>query len=121
MRRWNGWCEYQVTVTLAPTARDLLERLVGAGSPQRDATLEDVVAAVPPSRLRPNVRLDLDPEARVRHATGQSLPDWIAVRSGRIRAVPDAVARPVSRADARDLLALAADDAGPAAVRDEPR
>jgi alkyldihydroxyacetonephosphate synthase len=108
MRRWNGWGDDDVSVTLAPAARDLLERLVGPGEPPRDARLEDVVAAIPATRLRPDARLDPGPETRLRHATGQSLPDWVAIRSGRIRAVPDAVARPVSRADARDLLGLAA-------------
>ena len=38
-----------------------------------------------------------DPELRVRQARGQSFPDLIALRSGRLDAVPDAVARPADR------------------------
>ena len=40
-----------------------------------------------------------DPRDRVLHARGQSLPDWVALRSGRLGAVPDAVARPADAAD----------------------
>ncbi len=44
------------------------------------------------------------PRTRIRHARGQSLPDWIALRSGRLPAVPDAVARPGDAADVRAIL-----------------
>jgi len=44
----------------------------------------------------------------VRHAAGQSLPDWIALRSGRLPALPDGVAYPHSGDEVRDLLRLAA-------------
>jgi alkyldihydroxyacetonephosphate synthase len=40
--------------------------------------------------------VDLDPEKRLRYARGQSLPDWIALRSGRIPFFPDGVACPKS-------------------------
>ena len=46
----------------------------------------------------------MDPEDRIRHARGQNLPDWIALRSGRLPALPDAVARPTDAAGVRDLL-----------------
>ncbi len=49
-----------------------------------------------------------DPVDRVRHARGQSLPDWVALRSGHIGRVPDAVARPATPAAVRDLFPLAA-------------
>ncbi len=107
MRRWNGWGDDAVHATLPPTAEALLARLVGPGRPQPDATLDDVAGAVPACRLVADVRLDTDPVARIRHARGQSLPDWIALRSGRIGTVPDAVASPVDVAGVRDLLALA--------------
>lgn len=106
MRRWNGWGDDGVEAALPEAARDLLTQLVGAGTPPCDATLGDVVASVPASRLTPDARLDLDPEARLRHARGQSLPDWVALRTGRIGGVPDAIARPVSRADVREVMVL---------------
>jgi alkyldihydroxyacetonephosphate synthase len=49
-----------------------------------------------------------DPEDRVRHARGQSLPDWIALRSGSIDHFPDGVAYPQSSSEVRELLAYAA-------------
>lgn len=107
MRRWNGWGDEGVGAALPPTAARLLDRLVGVGRPPVDASFELVVGAVPRSRLRADPRLDRDAAARVLHARGQSLPDWVALRSGRIGPVPDAVAHPVSVADVRAVLALA--------------
>lgn len=108
MRRWNGWGDDEVRAALPSAAAALLTRLIGPGRPTADATLDAVVAAVPPTRLAAHVRLDLDPEVRARHARGQSLPDWIALRSGRLGSVPDAVAWPTDVAGVRDVLALAA-------------
>lgn len=107
MRRWNGWGDDEVHATLPASAADLLVRLIGPGRPSTDATLESVIATVPKARLRKDPHLDMDPELRVRYARGQSLPDWIALRSGRLGSVPDAVARPTDIAGVRDLLALA--------------
>ena len=45
---------------------------------------------------------------RQRHARGQSLPDWVALRSGRIPVFPDGVAYPQGEADVAELLAYAA-------------
>jgi alkyldihydroxyacetonephosphate synthase len=107
MRRWNGWGDDAIDPSLPPAAFELLGELVGPGTPSQDATLESVVAAVPASRLSAHPLLDLDPENRVRHARGQSLPDWIALRSGRIAAFPDAVARPADTTEVRGVLDLA--------------
>lgn len=97
-----------IETSLPPRALQLLESLVGPGTPPRDVTLDEVAAAVPASRLAPDPRVDDDPAVRVRHARGQSLPDWVALRSGRLGAVPDAVARPADAAAVADLFALAA-------------
>ena len=103
-RRWNGWGSPTVDVDLPGHAADLLRGLVGPGTPPHDATLHDVVAAAPASRLAPESGLSLDPDDRIRHARGQDLSDWIALRSGRLPALPDAVARPTNAADVRSLL-----------------
>jgi len=108
MRRWNGWGEEGVEAPLPDRARDLLVQLVGAGSPTVDAGLEDVVASVPPSRLVAEDAWTTDARDRVLHARGQSLPDWVALRSGRLERVPDAVARPTSAAEVRAVLDRAA-------------
>jgi alkyldihydroxyacetonephosphate synthase len=107
VRRWNGWIDEGATPPhVAGEARRLLETEIGPGQPRRDARLEDVVAALPTPRLT-DAGLSLDPIDRIRHARGQSLPDWIALRSGRLGRIPDAVARPRDGAAVRDLFTLA--------------
>jgi len=107
MRRWNGWSEQGVEAHLPDRARDLLAQLVGPGTPPRDATLDEVVAAVPASRLADDEHWQTDPLARVLHARGQSLPDWVALRSGHLGTVPDAVARPGNASDVRAVMEAA--------------
>jgi alkyldihydroxyacetonephosphate synthase len=106
-RRWNGWGDPTTDTTLPPTALALLARSVGSATPPADASLAAAVASVAPSRLEGTTvscAWTTDSEARLRHARGQSLPDWIALRSGRVAAVPDAVALPASGDEVRGLL-----------------
>ena len=107
MRRWNGWGDEATAYYLPESAGHFLESRVGKGSSIPDVTFERAVMAVPPSRLTPYTRLSLDPADRLYHARGQSLPDWVALRQGRIEAYPDGVAYPASDDDVRDLLAYA--------------
>ncbi len=106
MRSWNGWGDEDDATTVGAGGRRLLESSVGPGTPPREATLAEVVAGVPPSRLRPidDLRLTVDRETRVRRARGQSLPDLASLRYGRLDAVPDAVARPAETGDVRPLI-----------------
>ncbi len=106
MRSWNGWGDEGDATTVGSGGRHLLATAIGPGTRPRDATLAEVVAAVPASRLEPDdgLRLTTDPEARVRRARGQSLPDLASLRYGRLDAVPDAVARPGEAADVRRLI-----------------
>ena len=111
-RRWNGWIdEGDAPPRVADEAQRLLAAEVGSGRSGPDARLEEVVAGLPASALGDGAggRISLDPLDRLRHARGQSLPDWIATRSGRVGRVPDGVARPATAADVRELLALARD------------
>lgn len=107
MKRWNGWGEETTIYPLRPAAADYLATLVGAGTPSPDATYEQVIAAVPPSRLPAHPLISDDPAGRLRHARGQSLPDWISLRSGQIDRFPDGVAYPASDEEVRTLLAFA--------------
>ncbi|MGI5860592.1 MAG: FAD-binding oxidoreductase [Myxococcales bacterium] len=107
MRRWNGWGDDSQSYPLPSSAVTYLERVVGKSIPPHDAALFDVVASVPESRLPEHRLVDTRPETRLRHARGQSLPDWIALRSGRIAAFPDGVARPASGDKVRELLGWA--------------
>jgi alkyldihydroxyacetonephosphate synthase len=107
MRRWNGWGEEGIHMELAPTAARVLEERIGPGTPPHDATFAEVLATVPPSRLPSSPLVSADPAERVRHARGQSLPDWIALRSGRIGRFPDGVAYPTDGQQVRGLIRYA--------------
>ena len=108
MRRWNGWGDETLRFPVPQPALAFLEATLGPATLPHDAELGNVVSQVHPTRLTRGVLLQTDPEVRLRHALGQSLPDWVALRSGRIPAYPDAVAFPESDADVRDLLRFAA-------------
>ena len=108
MRRWNGWGDEATVVELPAHGAAFLEKLVGAGRSLPDATLEQVLARVPATRLQVRHPLvSVDGEVRVRHARGQSLPDWLAMRSGEFGVFPDGVALPETAAQIRELLAWA--------------
>src|SRR5690554_4780916 len=108
MRRWNGWGDSATTMELPAQGAEFLQRLVGLGQVLPDASLDAVMAQVPPSHLPAHPLVSVDAETRVRHARGQSLPDWLAMRSGDFGVFPDGVAFPESAADIRELLAWAA-------------
>jgi alkyldihydroxyacetonephosphate synthase len=108
MRRWNGWGDEAIEYPVPATAARFLEQRIGAAPRIPPARLADVLAAVPKSRLPRHALVDREPETRLRHARGQSLPDWIAMRSGRPGVVPDGVAYPTTRDDVRALLGYAA-------------
>jgi alkyldihydroxyacetonephosphate synthase len=112
VRTWNGWIDEGAQPAHVPAeARRLLEAEIGPGRTTTDARLDDVVARLPPSALAdaggPLTASSTDPIERLRHARGQSLPDWIALRSGRLGRVPDAVAHPTDDAAVRELFGFA--------------
>ncbi|HEX5841868.1 MAG TPA: FAD-binding oxidoreductase, partial [Pseudomonas sp.] len=107
MRRWNGWGDEATVVELPAHGEAFLAELVGSGQVLADASLEQVLAQVPASRLQAHPLICLNAEDRVRHARGQSLPDWLAMRSGDFGVFPDGVAYPESAAQIRELLAWA--------------
>jgi alkyldihydroxyacetonephosphate synthase len=101
MRRWNGWGEESTHYHLPPSAADYLAGLIGGSQSLPDASFEQVVAGVGASHLPPHAGLTTDPAERLNHAHGQSLPDWVAMRSGRFAAFPDGVAYPAGEEDVR--------------------
>jgi alkyldihydroxyacetonephosphate synthase len=110
MRRWNGWGEEATSYPLPSSARRLLAQWVGPGTPPRDAGLEEVLATVPPSRLSPHPLISLSREDRVRHARGQGISDWIALRNGKVPRFPDGVAYPENEEQVLFLLGLAGEE-----------
>ena len=112
MRLWNGWGNENsdLSMELNSGLKMLLGALVGPSISLPEATLAEVVAKVPDSRLAAHPLISLDAETRVRHARGQSLPDWLAMHSGNVDTFPDGVALPESSAQVRELLQFAADN-----------
>ncbi len=108
MRRWNGWGDENNSYPLPVGGRSFLQERIGPAKRLKDASLASVVAQVPPSRLPGHALIDTDPETRVRHARGQSLPDMLATRSGEIGVFPDGVALPENSEQVAELLKFAA-------------
>lgn len=107
MRRWNGWGDATTVVELPAQGAGFLAARVGAGAALPDASLDTALARVPASRLAPHPLYSVETHERLLHARGQSLPDWLALREGRLGTYPDAVAFPQSAEQVRELLALA--------------
>jgi len=103
MRRWNGWGEVQEHNPLNAEALAFLKERVGEGTPNRDASRESVLAAIPASRFG-DARFTTDAATRLDHARGQSYADWLALRYGCIGPVADAVALPTNAEEAEAAL-----------------
>ena len=107
MRRWNGWGDESNSMDLPQSAGVFLTQVVGAGKPLTDIGLAQVMKAVSTSRLPEHALITVDAEQRVRHAKGQSLPDWLAMHSGDISCFPDGVCFPENNQDVKDILTYA--------------
>ncbi len=107
MRRWNGWGDEANAMDLPKSAGKFLSSLLGEATPLTDASLAFVCEQVPPSRLPEHMLVKTEAEDRVRHARGQSLPDWLAMRSGQFDVFPDGVAYPENAQQVQALLSYA--------------
>ena len=107
MRRWNGWGDDSIDAPLGEDVLNVLAEWIGRSTPTQDVSLADTIASLPASRLPAEARLSDDAEARVRHARGQSFPDWLAMRFGRMAPYPDVVSFPESHEDVAELYAVA--------------
>jgi len=113
VRRWNGWGDESEGTEPSPRTLAYLRDVLGPASAPRQATMEEVCSSVPPSRLPGHRLVRTGPEERVRHARGQSLPDLVALRSGRGLLFPDGVAFPASTAEVEELVLYAAENGVP--------
>lgn len=104
MKRWNGWGDTEIGYPLPAIASVYLRKELGALQPPIDASLEQVLNSVPFSRLPDHPLVDKEPHLRLTHACGQSLQDWVHLRSGGIPAFPDGVSQPESSAQVQALL-----------------
>ena len=110
MRRWNGWGDDIGRRCICPMRPWRFSGSGSGGTAPNDATLGDVVAEIPPSRLPHHPLVTREPEARLRASVGQSLEDWLRLRFGRIQAVVDGVAFPETEEEVAEALALRDDD-----------
>jgi alkyldihydroxyacetonephosphate synthase len=107
MKRWNGWGNINIDYPVPVSALVYLANFFGPLNPQPEVAYEAVLNSVPASRLPAHPLVNSSAEARLTHARGQSLPDWIALRSGRIDTFPDGVAFPHTEQDVQTLMAYA--------------
>ena len=107
MKRWNGWGNIRTDYPLSKIGLDYLKEKLGKLEPLVDSSMESILSALPGSRLPAHALISTDPEIRLRHTRGQSLPDWVALNSGRITAFPDGVAFPENAEDVGELLRFA--------------
>lgn len=105
--RWNGWGEESTTYELPESAIKYLQKLIGQGKVPKDVALETIVEKVPQSKLPSHPLISTDPKERVFHSFGQSLGDWIGIRSGNVPFFPDGIAYPMSTTGVEEVMKLA--------------
>lgn len=111
MRRWNGWGDSTRDAPLPAQAGAFLDERLGPPTPPPEASLDQVCARIElqhRSRFRADQEqpayVSLDAEHRLRASFGQSLGDWLSLRSGQFERVVDAVAFPEHSGQVRELL-----------------
>ncbi|WP_201565780.1 FAD-binding oxidoreductase [Psychrobacter sp. CMS30] len=111
--RWNGWGNISINKKVSPHGAKLIKSHIGKTKKLSSVSLQQVLKTVPKSRLPAAITklatVSIDKEVRLRHARGQSFPDWIAMHSGAFEVFPDGVAFPESTADVETLLTLASE------------
>ena len=111
--RWNGWGNISINKKVSPHGAKLIKSHIGKTKKLSSVSLQQVLKTVPESRLPAGLTeldmVSIDSEDRLRHARGQSFPDWIAMHGGDFEVFPDGVAHPQSTADVETLLKLASE------------
>jgi alkyldihydroxyacetonephosphate synthase len=107
MKRWNGWGNINTDYPLPESGLAYLKGRLGPLEILQDVPMENILPAIPDSRLPTHSLVSTDHETRLRHTRGQSLPDLVALSSGHIESFPDGVAFPENEDDVRELLAFA--------------
>ncbi len=107
MRRWNGWGDEKTNFHVPEAAWPWLEERVGAAASSPDTPFTTFTQAVPPSPLPAHPLITTEAKERVLHARGQSLPDWVDLRRGRVPRFPAGVAYPESDDDLASLIRYA--------------
>ncbi len=107
-RRMGGWGFTGESLTPPAAMVSWLDAHLERGTPQ--PAFDPASAAALPEP-RPEASLpgfSFDRLDRLAHARGQGLPDLVRLRTGTVRAAPDAVARPGTAREVADCLAVCA-------------
>ncbi len=96
MKRWNGWGEENITYPLKTSLKEMLLEHIGEGKCSTTIPKEDILKHLPSSPLKDIPGISTSSVDRLYHCRGQSLPDWIELRFGRIRRFPDGVFYPTT-------------------------
>jgi len=104
MKRWNGWGFVDVDYPLSAGMLAFLVSKIGEGRRSPDAAIETVISQVHDSGLKHHPLIKTDAHERITHSSGQSMSDWIAMRSGQFPAFVEGVAYPTNRAEVRTLI-----------------
>ena len=111
--RWNGWGNVSINKKVSVHGATLIKSHIGKTKKLKSVSLQHVLKTVPQSRLPAAISnlaiMSIDNEDRLRHARGQSFPDWIAMHGGDFEVFPDGVAFPESTNDVEQLLKLASE------------
>jgi alkyldihydroxyacetonephosphate synthase len=108
MQRWNGWGAISLEYPTPEGALEFLWDVLGEGTSTEGASFEAVLERLPATHLDELNGISVDPIDRLLHTHGQSLPDWIALRSGNIGRPPDGVIFPETLEQVREALQVSA-------------
>ena len=108
MRRWNSWGDDSFEYKLREHVPNYLEQNIGKANPLPEISLEKVCAKVPKSKLKETSLIRIDAQTRILYSRGQSIPDWIAFKSGNFEVFPDGVAFPQNHEETQELILWAA-------------
>jgi alkyldihydroxyacetonephosphate synthase len=110
--RWWGWGDPEKLPEIPASGLKMLRELVGEAEPDQRVELDEVGVAEP--RALPSALAEAagehavlqGREHRIRRSAGQSYPDLIRLRSGRLEDAPDAVVLPGTPDEVARVLAV---------------
>ena len=110
MQRWNGWGDEKINYPIPENAKGYLADILGDEQHLPDASLESTISKIPRSQFDNVAFISTDPLDRIVHSHGQSLPDWINIRSGQIPKATDGVIYPNSEGEIKKAIDFAVEN-----------
>lgn len=104
MKRLQGWGNIDTDYPVPEPAKVFLSEVLGDPLKLKDATPDELLRKVPPSKLKHHAMISTDALTRLQHARGQSTRDWVDMRDGLINSFPDGVAFPTCTEDVVEII-----------------